>query len=295
MLDKNITKNIKRFEKFAEIYILSLDIQSPKIKSAIAYSLLKAGKRVRAMFVYEVAKMCNLELGKADVIALAVECIHAYSLIHDDLPAMDNSYMRRGKPANHIKFGEATAILVGDALNTLAFEVIADIDIASYGRFQKILKTLSACAGAMVAGQQLDLNAENQLLNLEELNKVHHNKTGKMFEAAIMLPFYASDFYQDIALKQILISFAQDVGLSFQIKDDILDVTSTTDILGKKSNNDVTLNKSTFPSLLGLEASKTQLENLKIKMQSLVDDFKKYNLDAINLVKISNYVIERDF
>lgn len=224
------------------------------VLEAMRYSLLGGGKRVRAVLCLASCTLCGAEIHNAIEPACAVEMLHAYSLIHDDLPCMDDDDMRRGKPSCHKQFGEATALLAGDGLLTYAFETLAGMQDAQAGL--ECVRTLSRAAGfaGMIRGQELDLAAENREITLSELAEVHAHKTGALIRAAARMGAVAAG--ADSAQMAALDAYAAEVGLVFQIVDDILDCTSNTETLGKPVGSDAQQNKSTYPRLLGLEKSR---------------------------------------
>ncbi|HSC75107.1 MAG TPA: farnesyl diphosphate synthase, partial [Pseudomonadales bacterium] len=243
-----------------------------RLKQAMRYSALNGGKRVRATLVFAAAQAVSEKIPDAiEHIACAVELIHAYSLVHDDLPAMDNDALRRGQPTCHIAFDEATAILAGDALQTLAFECLTTADFSSEQRCELIL-TLARASGAagMVAGQDMDLAAEGKPISLSELESLHQHKTGALIRASVQLGAIASNATAE--QKTALDQYAAAIGLAFQVQDDILDIESSTEELGKQQGADLALNKSTYPSLLGLE-------NARQRAQALYDEA----IDALTL------------
>ncbi len=243
---------------------LELRDSPPLLRNAMQYSTLSGGKRIRALLVYASGLAVDAPLTRLDSVAAALECIHAYSLIHDDLPAMDDDALRRGQPTNHIKFDEATAILAGDALQTLAFELIASEDSAlDHAQVRKICLKLATSSGAagMVGGQILDILATEKTLSREELETVHRCKTGALINAAVVCGALCSDYAQDAEL-QALGQYADHLGLAFQVVDDVLDIESSTEQLGKQSGADEALGKSTYPALIGLEESKILATNL---------------------------------
>ena len=236
------------------------------LHQAMRYSLLSGGKRVRPILSYagaaSVASDTNPDL--LDACACAVECIHAYSLIHDDLPAMDDDDLRRGQPTCHIAFDEATAILAGDALQTLAFEILAECKLSEFAdtRRIKLLQCISKAAGyrGMCGGQAIDLASTDSAIDIAQLTLLHRLKTGALLTACVeAVTLLAEPISTQDA--QALIDYAQKMGLAFQIQDDILDVTETSDTLGKPAGSDEKSNKSTFPSLLGLADAKQQLQD----------------------------------
>ncbi|PIE82248.1 MAG: geranyl transferase [Cardiobacteriales bacterium] len=227
-----------------------------RIARAMRYSTLNGGKRLRAALVYACAKDFGLEAGDVDHAAAAIECIHAYSLIHDDLPAMDNDGYRRGKPSNHKAFDEATAILAGDALNTFAFAILTQSKQAE-SIMVKQIQSLSLAAGhkGMVGGQMLDIiHTENHKIDQTTLEKIHRSKTAALFGAALHLgasPSPQYDRYRDTLTK-----IGKELGLAFQIIDDILDTIVDSDTLGKTAGKDQAQQKQTYVSMLGIERSR---------------------------------------
>lgn len=263
-----------------------------RLKRAMRYSALNAGKRVRATLVYAAAQAVSKKIPECtDNIACAVELIHAYSLVHDDLPAMDDDALRRGQPTCHIAFDEATAILAGDALQTLAFECLATTELSSEQRCELIL-TLARASGAagMVAGQDMDLAAEGILIELSELESLHRHKTGALIRASVQLGAIASNATpeQKIALD----NYAAAIGLAFQVQDDILDIESSTEELGKQQGADLALNKSTYPGLLGLEKAKQHAQDL---YNESIDSLALFDQQADPLRELARYIIERKY
>ncbi len=246
---------MNNFEDILKKYFSVKDNLQQLIYEAMGYSLENGGKRIRPLLCYEFCKACGGDESKADAYAAAVEMIHTYSLIHDDLPCMDDDDMRRGKPSNHKVFGEANALLAGDALLTLAFETVAKADLPAEN-IVKAVKELAFCAGAdgMIGGQILDLaNETKDSVTVDLLRTTDLLKTGRLIEAACVLGCLAADADEDMIIEAK--TYAECIGLAFQIKDDILDVTSSTKELGKPVGSDADNNKSTYVSLLGLEES----------------------------------------
>jgi geranylgeranyl pyrophosphate synthase len=264
------------------------------LNGAINYSLLSGGKRVRPLLVYAAAEAI---VGRGlpediDSIAAAVECIHCYSLIHDDLPAMDDDDLRRGQPTIHIKFGEASAILAGDALNTFAFEILANLETTPAVTKIDLIKILSASAGVrgMVAGQHIDLQAANQTISTEHLHCMHQLKTGALIRAAVSMGATAAG--ADVVQLQALDEYANAIGLAFQVVDDILDIESSTEQLGKQQGADIAQKKSTFPALMGLEKTKAEAESLHQRAIKALDSF---GSKATPLRQLADYIIQRNF
>ena len=232
------------------------DLPVAQLASAMRYAALGGGKRLRAALVYATGEALGADPHALDAPAAAVELIHAYSLVHDDLPAMDDDDLRRGKPTCHRAFDEATAILAGDALQSLAFQVLADATLIPAAQRLAMLQELAVASGArgMAGGQALDLAAEGRRLSLPELEAVHRGKTGALIAASVRLGGLAVLEPQAPQLTA-LGAYGQALGLCFQIRDDILDVEGDTATLGKTAGADVARSKATFPALLGLDGA----------------------------------------
>jgi len=237
---------------------------SERLREAMAYSTLAGGKRIRPALVFASAAAVSASASEPDLdrIAAALECMHCYSLVHDDLPAMDDDDLRRGRPTCHRQYDEATAILVGDALQCLAFELLCELPSVPPQQGLALVATLARAAGGhgMVAGQYIDLMAENRLVALEELEALHRLKTGALIRAAVRMGGLAAA--ADTAQLRALDQFAGAIGLAFQVKDDLLDVEGDTCELGKTRGADQARNKATYPALLGLAAAREYCESL---------------------------------
>lgn len=229
-----------------------------ELENAMNYSLDANGKRLRPLLLLAVLESFKVPVKNGFPAGAALEMIHTYSLIHDDLPAMDNDTLRRGKPTNHIQYNEATAILAGDALLTLAFEVIVkgNLNPAIKVELVKLLAKTSGYEG-MVGGQQADIDGEGNNLSLKEIEKIHFRKTGALIQMALISGGIIAEKPSDIV--DLLSDLAKEIGIAYQIRDDILDVTGTEEELGKRVASDLTLEKSTYPSLLGLDGSQNAL------------------------------------
>jgi geranylgeranyl diphosphate synthase type II len=267
-------------------------LQTPEpLKSSMQYSVNAGGKRVRPLLI--LAALNDLDIHHQDAIhvACAVEFIHTYSLIHDDLPCMDDDDYRRGKLTNHKVYGEAIAVLSGDALQTLAFHTIAQLSQTKPQIIVSIIKCLATTSGAngMVGGQVLDMEGEEKALSIQELEKIHMNKTGALLsfclEAAALLAELDTD------KTHYLKEYAHHIGLAFQIKDDILDITSTTDQLGKSVGSDVSSEKATYPAILGMEGAMNQLH---IHHQQAKESLRFLNKDLPLLSLFADYIVERN-
>ncbi|MCX7554986.1 polyprenyl synthetase family protein [Marinicella sp. S1101] len=252
----------ERIDQFLASQLNQLKIHnSGRLIAAMEYTLLNGGKRMRPKLVYATAESIGLDLSVADHIAAAIEMIHAYSLIHDDLPAMDDDDLRRGQATCHIKFDEATAILAADALQTLAFECLSQTTINS-STIVKLIQNLAKAAGApgMVGGQMLDLEAEDKTLNIDELQEIHSKKTGALLQSCVTMVTDCDDSMNQDKRKHFK-AFAEHFGIAYQIIDDVLDVSSDTETLGKPAQSDLKNNKSTYPSLLGLDQARNKAKD----------------------------------
>jgi len=243
----------------------SLVLNDEKLLAAMRYGLLIGGKRMRPYLAYITGATLNAQQSDIDGIAAAIECIHAYSLLHDDLPAMDDDDLRRGQPTCHKAFDEATAILAGDSLQTLAFDIIANHDFSAAINNKRInlLRYLVNAAGyqGMCGGQALDLAATDKTISLAELESLHSLKTGALLEASVIMAAECSSKATDNDKVQ-LARYAKLIGLAYQVRDDIIDITSTEEELGKPTGSDLAANKSTYPALLGLQGAQDKAENL---------------------------------
>ena len=270
-----------------------------QLHSAMRYAVTVGGKRVRPILAYATGKALSIPLDRIDVPACSLEMMHAYSLVHDDLPAMDNDDLRRGKPTCHIAFDEATAILAGDALQALAFTLLAnntDPALSDTARI-RMISILGDASGdnGMAAGQAIDLESVGHSLTLAELENMHSHKTGALIKASVLLPAVINQSDNDIVDEQLIArlgKYAGAVGLSFQIVDDILDVTSDTETLGKTQGADIALNKPTYPALLGLDGArqhaKKMHESALAHLAGLGDDFDELRM-------LSTYIVERTY
>jgi farnesyl diphosphate synthase len=265
-----------------------------KLHQAMRYCALDGGKRMRPMLTYCTGKTLGLTPDNLDGLACAVEFIHVYSLIHDDLPAMDDDDLRRGKPTCHVAFDEATAILAGDALQALAFEILAhDPSITSSAETRlKMITTLTKASGSqgMVGGQAIDLESVGRQLNLPELENMHIHKTGALIRASVNLAALAKADI-DPAVANQLDHYAKCIGLSFQVKDDILDEESDTATLGKTQGKDKDNNKPTYPALLGMAGAKQKARELH---EMAMDNLGTFGEEAQLLRDLSLYIIERN-
>ena len=278
-------------------FIAPQPFQNTPLVEAMEYGALLGGKRLRPFLVYATGQMFGVSAATLDAPAAAVECIHAYSLMHDDLPAMDDDDLRRGQPTCHIKFGEASAILAGDALQTLAFSILSDApmdEVSDRDRLAMLseLATASGVAG-MCGGQALDLEAEGQQVSLAMLERIHRHKTGALIRAAVRLGALSAGEQGRKALP-LLDKYAESIGLAFQVQDDILDVVGDTATLGKRQGADQQLGKSTYPALLGLEQARTKASDLIAEARQSLAQLAEMSLDTTALEALANYIILRD-
>lgn len=267
---------------------------SNPVEKSMVYSAIAESKMVRAGLIFASSEInSSLEQDSVITLAASIELMHTYSLIHDDLPCMDDDDIRRNQPSNHIKYGEANAVLSGDALQALSYEIICNDIYLSDNNKVKALKLLSQACGknGMVLGQHLDIENENNLAKTdqESLDHIHQLKTGKLIECSILFGQLNNDL-NDSELQNFK-SFSRKLGLAFQIIDDVLDVTESSEILGKNNNSDIKNNKDTYVNIIGVEASRARAKSL---IESSVADLNNNNLTNIDkLVDIAYYLIER--
>ena len=283
----------QRVETALQQFLPATHTLPAQLHEAMRYAVLDGGKRIRPVLVYAAGHALGASGKRLDVAACAVECIHAYSLIHDDLPAMDDDDLRRGKPSCHKAFGEAEAILAGDALQALAFYLLAhkDMDNISAERRLAMIDRLALASGSrgMVGGQAIDLAAVGKTLNIAELEDMHIHKTGMLIRAAVLLGALCADEI-DNAAQNALDHYGKTIGLAFQVQDDILDVTGNTAQLGKQAGADIALDKPTYPALLGLAGARERAQELH---QAALDALKDMGESADPLRWISQYIVER--
>lgn len=261
-----------------------------KLFEAMHYSVFNGGKRLRPALCFAAAEAVSASDSNTTRVAAAVEMIHAYSLIHDDLPAMDDDDLRRGVPTCHIKFDEATAILAGDALQSLAFKQLSELDLSASTSLQlvSLLSDLAGCNG-MVTGQAIDLASTGKQLSAEELTYMHNHKTGALIEASVIMGAIATDQVSSDQL-QALRQFSRAIGLAFQIQDDILDVESSTEELGKSQGSDSANNKATYTSILGIEKARSEAERL---YQQSLEALSPFGDQAQSLGVLAKFIVHR--
>ncbi len=290
---QNLSGFMKKYAEMTdrqlEKYIAEID--APGIlKEAMGYSLQAGGKRIRPILTLSTLAAFKKDITIGIPVACAIEMIHTYSLIHDDLPAMDNDDFRRGKPTNHRVFGEANAILAGDALLTYGFQVLSEMNISLEKRIT-LINGLARASGpeGMVAGQAADLEGENKSLNIEQLEYIHRNKTGKLISFSVLAGAVLADAGQEITEK--LEKFAYHIGMAFQIRDDILDIEGSVEKTGKPVGSDEKKQKSTYPQLLTLTGAK---EKLNEHTQEALKILEELPLDTSKLQYVTELISRRD-
>lgn len=281
----------KKVEKALQQVLPSEKTKPKTIHQAMRYSIFAGGKRLRPILCLAAAEVVSGKYDDAIPLACAVECIHTYSLIHDDLPCMDNDDFRRGKPTSHKVYGEGIAVLAGDALLTIAFEIAASC--RSWPRYSHadVIKELAYASGsqALVAGQVADLEGEGKKISLPELRYIHQMKTAALITSSIRLGAMAANATP--AQLKNLTDFGQNLGLAFQVIDDILDITQTTEKLGKSAGKDLKAQKATYPALLGLPKAKKEADRLT---RASLAALKPFGKKAAPLVAISDYLLKRE-
>lgn len=262
------------------------------LHEAMHYAVLGEGKRIRPVLVYATGEALDVPVERLDAPACAVELVHSYSLIHDDLPAMDDDDLRRGRPTCHNAFGEANAILAGDALQALAFSVLANDPANSPERRVRMAQLLGEAAGSqgMVGGQAIDLASVNKPLDESELKRMHRLKTGALIKSCVLMAVTASEASTPEVYERFA-RFADGIGLLFQIRDDILDIQSETEVLGKPQGSDAAQNKPTYPSTVGLEQAENTAEEL---LRQACQEINQMDYEWATLYAVSQYIIRRN-
>ena len=289
-----LPKYLSQVKELVKDKMLKSISNNNKIEEAMAYSGLADSKMIRAGLLFASSET-NKNITKESIITLssAVELMHTYSLIHDDLPCMDDDDLRRNQPSSHIKYGEANAVLAGDALQALSYEIIVNDNFLSSDDKVNAINLLSKACGknGMVLGQYLDIeNENNQSIDIDKLDEIHNLKTGKLIECAVMLGQIGSNLEPDSL--SILRDFSCKIGLAFQITDDILDVTQIESVLGKNKNSDVKNNKLTYIDIIGLEEAKVKAKKLT---NSALNSLSQSNISNINkLIEMAKYLISRE-
>lgn len=285
-------ESCKRVDIVLDKIIPTVETAPERLHEAIRWSVFAGGKRFRPALVMAVGDVFDITPEKLLKTAAAIEMIHAYSLIHDDLPAMDDDDLRRGRATCHVKFDEATAILAGDVLQTLAFQSIAEDENLTAEIRVKLVSELARAAGTpigMVAGQQLDIESEGKAISIEALERIHQSKTGAMISVSARAGAIIAE--ADEKRLEAVTNYAAKLGLLFQITDDLLDVTQTTEVLGKTAGKDLTAEKATYPALYGLDEAKKMAEKVH---SAACEELEKINKNTRILRELVDFILNRE-
>lgn len=279
-------------EKALDRFLPKASVKPSTIHKAMRYSLFAGGKRLRPILCIAAAEACGGEVPGAIPAACAVECVHTYSLIHDDLPCMDNDDFRRGKPTSHKVFGEGVAVLAGDALLTVAFEILSQAKDTPRHRMSSLIRELANASGSLwlIGGQVADLEGEGKKIDGTQLKFIHRSKTAALLTASIRLGAMSANANEQ-KLSSLTV-FGQSLGLAFQVIDDILDVTQTSEKLGKSAGKDVAAQKATYPAIFGLEKSRREANRLT---KAALEALKPFGEKAAMLRSIAEYLLQRDY
>ncbi|SFU42878.1 farnesyl-diphosphate synthase [Nitrosomonas eutropha] len=281
-------------ESFLEKDLPATNCAPARLHEAMRYAVLNGGKRVRPLLSFAAGELSGADKTQVVAASAAVELIHAYSLVHDDLPCMDNDVLRRGKPTCHIRYDEPTALLVGDSLQSLAFQLLAEPALIEDPRTQlEMIRHLAFAAGSrgMAGGQAIDLDSVGKTLSLPELEFMHIHKTGALIRAAVILGARCGSRLNEDQFKQ-LDHFAKSIGLAFQVVDDILDAEASTTALGKTAGKDAENNKPTYVSILGIKQARELAHELQREASGVLD---KFGSKALRLQQITDFIVQREF
>jgi geranylgeranyl diphosphate synthase type II len=283
----------KVIERALDRYFPTANTKPATLHRAMRYSLFAGGKRLRPILCLAAAEACGGKIRNALPLACAVECIHTYSLVHDDLPSMDNDDFRRGRPTCHKIFGDGIAILAGDALLTIAFEIVSNAKPTSRYDTSILLREIAVAAGSqkLIAGQVADLEAEGKKVKRDQLQFIHENKTAAILKTSVRLGAMSAN--ADAKKLSAVTRFGQGLGLAFQIIDDILDVTQTSEILGKSAGKDVAAKKATYPAVIGLEKSRAEARRLTRQAHDALSVFRSRHAEPLHA--LANYLLEREY
>jgi len=283
----------KRIDRALDRYLPKASTKPATLHKAMRYSLFAGGKRLRPILCLAAAEACGGKIKNALPLACALECIHTYSLVHDDLPSMDNDDFRRGRPTCHKVFGDGIAILAGDALLTIAFEIVSSARPAPRYDMSILLREVAVAAGSqkLIAGQVADLEAEGRNVKRDELRFIHENKTAAILKTSVRLGAMSAN--ADAKKLRAITQFGHGLGLAFQVIDDILDLTQTSEILGKSAGKDVTAKKATYPAVIGLEKSRAEARRLTRQADDALSVFAGSKAQALHA--LANYLLEREY
>jgi len=291
-LDSYLRSRQKEVDRALDGYLPKATVKPATIHRAMRYSLFAGGKRLRPILCLAAAEACGGKIDAAMPLACALECIHTYSLVHDDLPSMDNDDLRRGRPTCHKVFGDGIAVLAGDALLTIAFEITADTQRSRRYDLREMLREISVAASSqkLIAGQVADLEAEGKQIDRAQLRFIHENKTAALITTSVRLGAMSANATEQQL--NAITEFGRALGLAFQVIDDILDVTQTSEKLGKSAGKDIAAHKATYPSVIGLDKSRAEAQRLTRKAHQSLSSF---GTKADRLHALANYLLQRDY
>jgi geranylgeranyl diphosphate synthase type II len=283
----------KEIDRALDYYLPKTNVKPVTLHKAMRYSLFAGGKRLRPILCLAAAEACRGKVSNALPLACALECIHTYSLVHDDLPSMDNDDYRRGRPTCHKVFGEGIAVLAGDALLTIAFEIVSMSKPAPRYDTSILLREIAVAAGSqkLIAGQVADLEAEGRKVKRDQLRFIHENKTAAILKSSIRLGAMSAN--ADAKKLRAVTQFGHGLGLAFQVIDDILDVTQSSEILGKSAGKDIAAKKATYPAVIGLEKSRAEARRLTRQAHDALSVFRDGQAEPLHC--LANYLLEREY
>jgi geranylgeranyl diphosphate synthase type II len=283
----------KLIDRALDRYLPKANTKPVTLHKAMRYSLFAGGKRLRPILCVAAAEACRGKIENALPLACALECIHTYSLVHDDLPSMDNDDFRRGRPTCHRVFGDGIAILAGDALLTIAFEIVSKATPSRRYDMTALLREIAVAAGSqqLIAGQVADLEAEGKRVKRQQLQFIHKNKTAAILKTSVRLGAMSTN--ATTAELSAISRFGERLGLAFQIIDDILDVTQTSEVLGKSAGKDVAAKKATYPAVIGLQKSRAEARRLTRQAHDALSMFSSSDAEPLHV--LANYLLEREY
>ena len=283
----------KEIDRALDRYLPKVNTKPATLHKAMRYSLFAGGKRLRPILCLAAAEACRGKIGNALPLACALECIHTYSLVHDDLPSMDNDDFRRGRPTCHKVFGDGIAVLAGDALLTIAFEIVSRSKPAPRYDMSILLREIAVAAGSqkLIAGQVADLEAEGRKVKRDQLRFIHENKTAAILKSSVRLGAMSAN--ADAKNLRAVTQFGHGLGLAFQVIDDILDVTQSSEILGKSAGKDIAAKKATYPAVIGLEKSRAEARRLTRQAHDALSVFRDDEAEPLHC--LANYLLEREY
>ncbi len=292
-LEAYLRSRQKQIDCALDRYLPKTKVKPPTLHKAMRYSLFAGGKRLRPILCLAAAEACRGKISNALPLACALECIHTYSLVHDDLPSMDNDDYRRGRPTCHKVFGDGIAVLAGDALLTIAFEIVSMAKPARHYGMSTLLREIAVAAGSqrLIAGQVADLEAEGRDVKRDQLRFIHENKTAAILKSSVRLGAMSANV--DAKKLRAITQFGRGLGLAFQVIDDILDVTQTSEILGKSAGKDIAARKATYPAVIGLEKSRAEARRLTRQAHLALSVFRSGEAEPLHA--LANYLLEREY